>query len=55
LRRLPIFFWAPHLAVSQSDALVEWRYALIVDGTEMGAMMWYPGTGFEYAPLGPGG
>ncbi len=54
LRRLPIFFWMPHLAVSQSDAGVEWRYTLSVDGTEMGTMIWFPGKGFGYAPLGSG-
>ena len=48
LRRLPIFFWMPHLAVSPDDAGVEWRYALIVDRTEIGTIVWFPGKGFGY-------
>jgi hypothetical protein len=54
LRRLPIFFWMPHLAVNPNDALVEWAYTVILEGTEMGTILWFPGRGFDYAPLGSG-
>lgn len=55
LRRLPIFFWMPHLAVSHHDLGVMWRYAVIIERTEMGTITWSPGVGFDHAPLGSGG
>lgn len=55
LRRLPIFFWMPHLAVSPNDAGIAWRYTVIVEGTELGTIVWSPGRGFEHAPPAPSG
>jgi hypothetical protein len=52
LRRIPIFFRKPQLDDSQADGGVECRYTVIIDGTEMGTIIWFPGKGFAYAPPG---